>query len=158
MANSDYQGGYALGCPLGRVMISRFAVKFAEKYGCQVIAHGCTGKGNDQVRFEGYCTMLNPSIKMLAPVREWGMGRDEELAYAAKHNIPVKQTKASPYSYDENMWANTAEGSEIEDCKLTPDLDKILLWCKTAQQAPDEVCELKVYFEKGIPQKFELLF
>lgn len=81
-ANADYQGGYALGCPLGRVIISKIAVKVARQFDCQVIAHGCTGKGNDQVRFEGYITTLNPALKVIAPVREWGMGRDEELEYA----------------------------------------------------------------------------
>lgn len=103
-ANADYQGGYALGCPLGRVIISEIAVKVAAQYNCQVIAHGCTGKGNDQVRFEGYILTLAPELKIIAPVREWGMGREEEIEYAAKHNIPVKQKKDSPYSYDENMW------------------------------------------------------
>lgn len=150
-ANADYQGGYALGCPLGRVMISKVAVKVAKEHGCTVIAHGCTGKGNDQVRFEGYCTTLNPELKMLAPVREWGMGRDEELAYAEKHKIPVKQTKSSPYSYDENMWANTAEGAEIEDPSQTPQLEKILLWCKMPEKAPDKPEEVTIGYEKGTP-------
>jgi len=150
-ANADYQGGYALGCPLGRVMISQVAVKMAEKYNCQVIAHGATGKGNDQVRFEGYVITLNPDLKIIAPVREWAMGRDEELEYAAKHNIPVKQTKESPYSYDENMWANTGEGGEIEDPKLIPPLEKILQWCKTPEQAPDASENLEIGFEEGRP-------
>ena len=74
-ANADYQGGYALGCPLGRVMISVIAARVAAEYKCQVVAHGCTGKGNDQVRFEGYILTLDPSLKIIAPVREWGMGR-----------------------------------------------------------------------------------
>jgi argininosuccinate synthase len=104
-ANADYQGGYALGCPLGRVMISQIAARVAAEYKCQVVAHGCTGKGNDQVRFEGYILTLNPSLKIIAPVREWGMGREEEIEYAAQHGIPVKQKKDSPYSYDENMWS-----------------------------------------------------
>lgn len=150
-ANANYQGGYALGCPLGRVMISKIAVKMAEKYNCQVVAHGATGKGNDQVRFEGYVITLNPDLKIIAPVREWAMGRDEELDYAAKHNIPVKQTKESPYSYDENMWANTGEGGEIEDPKLVPPLENILQWCKTPEQAPDASENLEIEFEKGRP-------
>ncbi len=150
-ANADYQGGYALGCPLGRVMISKVAVKIAKKYNCQVIAHGCTGKGNDQVRFEGYMTTLDPDIKIIAPVREWGMGREEELEYAAKHNIPVKQKKDSPYSYDENMWSNTGEGGEIEDPELIPPLENILQWCKTPEQAPEEAEIMEIEFEKGKP-------
>ncbi len=150
-ANADYQGGYALGCPLGRVMISKVAVKIAKEKGCQVIAHGCTGKGNDQVRFEGYMTTLDPDIKIIAPVREWGMGREEELEYAAKHNIPVKQKKDTPYSYDENMWSNTGEGGEIEDPELIPPLENILQWCKTQEQASDEAEVLEIEFEQGIP-------
>jgi len=150
-ANADYQGGYALGCPLGRVVISELAVKYAEKTGCTVIAHGCTGKGNDQVRFEGYVVTLNSSLKIIAPVREWGMGRDEELKYAKQHNIPVLQTSKSPYSYDENMWSNTAEGGEIENPELTAPLDKILRWCKTPQAAPDKADTVNIQFEKGVP-------
>ncbi len=150
-ANADYQGGYALGCPLGRVMISRAAVKMAEKYDCEVIAHGCTGKGNDQVRFESYMTTLNPAIKIIAPVREWGMGRDEELDYARKHDIPVDQTKESPYSYDENMWANTGEGGEIENPEEVPPLEKILKWCNTPQKAPNSEEVVRIGFKKGVP-------
>jgi argininosuccinate synthase len=150
-ANADYQGGYALGCPLGRVMISEIAVQLADEYGCQVIAHGCTGKGNDQVRFESYITTLNPKLKIIAPVREWGMGRDEEIAYAEEHDIPVEQTKESPYSYDENMWANTGEGGEIEDPGKIPPLKKILKWCNTPQQAPDKEELVEITFAKGVP-------
>lgn len=150
-ANADYQGGYALGCPLGRVIISKVAVKIAKEYGCQVIAHGCTGKGNDQVRFEGYMTTLDPNIKIIAPVREWGMGREEELEYAAKHNIPVKQKKETPYSYDENMWSNTGEGGEIEDPELVPPLENILQWSNTPEQAPEQAEILEVEFEQGVP-------
>jgi argininosuccinate synthase len=148
-ANADYQGGYALGCPLGRVMISQVAVQIAAEYGCEVIAHGCTGKGNDQVRFESYITTLNPALKIIAPVREWGMGREEEIAYAIEHGIPVEQTKESPYSYDENMWANTGEGGEIENPSLIPPLEKIMKWCNTPQNAPDSEVSLRIGFEKG---------
>lgn len=148
-ANADYQGGYALGCPLGRVMISKVAVQIAAEYGCDVIAHGCTGKGNDQVRFEGYITTLNPALKIIAPVREWGMGREEEIAFAIEHGIPVEQTKESPYSYDENMWANTGEGGEIENPSLIPPLEKIMKWCNTPQNAPDSEVNLRIGYEKG---------
>ncbi|MGB0840003.1 MAG: argininosuccinate synthase [Chitinophagales bacterium] len=150
-ANADYQGGYHLGCPLGRVMIAKVAVKMAEKYGCEVIAHGCTGKGNDQVRFEGYITTLNPTLKTIAPVREWSMGRGEQIDYAAKHGIPIKQTHDSPYSYDENMWANTGEGGEIENPELTPKYENILQWCNTPEKAPDTPEEIQISFEKGVP-------
>jgi len=150
-ANADYQGGYALGCPLGRVIISEICVKIAQKYQCEVIAHGCTGKGNDQVRFEGYILTLDPSKKIIAPVREWGMGREEEIEYALKHNIPVKQKKDSPYSYDENMWSNTCEGGEIENPDLIPKLENILQWCNTPEKAPNEQEIIELTYEKGIP-------
>ncbi|MEX1010732.1 MAG: argininosuccinate synthase [Balneolaceae bacterium] len=150
-SNADYQGGYALGCPLGRVKISEIAVRVAEEQGCEVIAHGCTGKGNDQVRFESYITTLNPDLKTIAPVREWGMGREEELAYAEEHGIPVDQTKKLPYSYDENMWSNTGEGGEIENPSLIPPLEKIMKWCKTPENAPDKAVTLKIGFESGRP-------
>jgi argininosuccinate synthase len=150
-ANADYQGGYRLSTPLGRVVLSQIAVEQAKKYGATVIAHGATGKGNDQVRFESYITTLDPSLKIIAPVREWAMGRDEELAYAAKHGIPVTQTGAKPYSYDDNMWGSTGEGGEIEDPKLVPPLENILEVCTHPKDAPDEPKSLTVTFEHGIP-------
>jgi len=150
-ANADYQGGYALSTPLGRVIISKVAVKMAEKYGCEVIAHGCTGKGNDQVRFEGYITTLNPKLKTIAPVREWSMGRDEQIDWAKAHGIEVIQTKEKPYSYDENMWGNTGEGGEIENPELIPPLENILKWCKTPEQAPNKSEIIEIEFEQGIP-------
>lgn len=150
-ANADYQGGYALSTPLGRVMISKIAVRIAKQYDCGVVAHGCTGKGNDQVRFEGYLTTLNPAIKIIAPVREWGMGRQEEIEYAKEYNIPVKQQKNKPYSYDENMWGNTGEGGEIEDPKLIPPLQNILQWCKTPQKAKNRGEILEIKFKQGVP-------
>ncbi len=150
-ANADYQGGYALSTPLGRVLISKIAVKMAEKYGCDVIAHGCTGKGNDQVRFEGYITTLNSKLKTIAPVREWSMGRDEQIDWAKSHGIEVIQTQKKPYSYDENMWGNTGEGGEIENPELTPPLENILKWCKTPEKAAEKGETLNIEFEKGIP-------
>lgn len=150
-SNADYQGGYALGCPLGRVLISQIAVEIANETGCEVIAHGCTGKGNDQVRFESYITTLNPALKIIAPVREWNMGREEEIAYALERGIEVEQTKKKPYSYDENMWSNTGEGGEIENPSLIPPVEKILKWCRTPQQAPDKEQLVKIGFKKGRP-------
>ncbi|MBP6962521.1 argininosuccinate synthase [Candidatus Saccharibacteria bacterium] len=152
-ANADYQGGYALSTPLGRVVIAKLAVEFAELNNCQVIAHGCTGKGNDQVRFEAYITTLNKNLKTIAPVREWGMGRQEEIAYANKHGIEVRQNIEKPYSYDENMWGNTGEGGEIENPSLQPKLSDILLWCKTIENTPEKAVQLQIEFEKGVPIK-----
>jgi len=150
-ANAHYQGGYALGCPLGRVAISQLAVRIALEYGCEVIAHGCTGKGNDPVRFESYITTLKPEIKIIAPVREWAMGRDEEIAYALEHDIPIEQTNKSPYSYDENMWANTAEGGEIEEPNLIPPLKDILKWSNTPDKSPDEEEIIEITYRQGEP-------
>jgi argininosuccinate synthase len=150
-ANADYQGGYALSTPLGRVSISQVAVKIAKQYGCEVVAHGCTGKGNDQVRFESYILTLNPKIKIIAPVREWSMGRQEEIEYAKKHNIPVKQSSKKPYSFDENMWGNTAEGGEIEDPGEKPNTSEILQWCNTIENTPDTAETVKIDFKEGIP-------
>lgn len=150
-ANSDYQWWYALSTPLGRVIISEIAVKIAKEYKCQVVAHGCTGKWNDQVRFEGYITTLNPKLKTIAPVREWSMGRDEQIDYAEKNGIPIKQKKDKPYSYDENMWWNTWEWWEIENPELSPNFPNILQWCKTVEKAENKPEEISVEFEKWIP-------
>lgn len=152
-SNADYQGGYTLSTPLGRVMISQIAVKVAKQYWCTVIAHWCTGKGNDQVRFEWYLTTLDPELKIIAPVREWSMGRQEEIQYAEFHNIPVKQKSNKPYSYDENMWGNTGEGGEIEDPSLVPPLKNILQWCKTLQHSSEHEEIIDIEFVEGIPTK-----
>jgi len=151
MANADYQGGYALGCPLGRVIISQIAVEEAKKHNCQVIAHGATGKGNDQVRFEAYILTLSPGTKIIAPVREWGMGRQEEIDYATKHGIPISQTKDSNYSADENFWAITSEGGEIEDPAKIPIIPNILQWSNTLDKTPDHFETLVIEYEKGLP-------
>ena len=150
-ANADYQGGYALSTPLGRVIISKIATEIAKKYDCQVLAHGATGKGNDQVRFECYVTTLNPELKIIAPVREWSMGRDEQIEYAEKNNIPVKQKKDKPYSYDENMWGNTGEGGEIENPELIPPLEQIVQWSKLPKDTPDTEEIIELEFNEGVP-------
>src|SRR5579864_4489977 len=100
-ANASYQQEYRLATPLGRPLLAKWAVKIAALEGADTIAHGCTGKGNDQVRIEGTALALNPDIKIIAPVREWSMGRDEEIAYAKQHGIPVSHTHEKPYSYDD---------------------------------------------------------
>ena len=150
-ANANYQGGYHLFCPLGRVTIAKKAVEIAHKVGATVIAHGATGKGNDQIRFEGYITTLDPNLKTIAPVREWSMGRDEQLEYAEKHGIPVPVTADKLYSYDENLWGDSAEGGEIENISNIPDFDKCLITCNTPEKAPDESEIVELEFEKGIP-------
>lgn len=150
-ANGMYQGRYYLSTPLGRPLLSKCAVQVAAAEGADAIAHGATGKGNDQVRIEGSALALNPDIKIIAPVREWGMGRDEQLEYCREHGIPVKQTKDKPYSYDDNMWGVTGEGGEIENPALIPPLEKILQVCKTPEQAKNKPEYIKIEFEKGLP-------
>jgi len=150
-ANAMYQGRYYLATALGRPLLAKWAIKIAALEGANCIAHGCTGKGNDQIRIEGSALALNPDIKIIAPVREWGMGRDEEMAYAKKHNIPVKQTADKIYSYDDNIWGVSAEGGEIENPALIPPLEKILVVCTLPQNAPDKEEIITVDFIKGIP-------
>jgi argininosuccinate synthase len=150
-ANASYQGNYHLSTPLGRPLLAKWAVKIAAQEGADCIAHGCTGKGNDQVRIEGTAIALNPDIKMIAPVREWSMGRDEELKYAKKHGISVRQTIDKPYSYDDNMWGVTGEGGEIENPALIPPLEKILLLCCLPEKGPDKPEFIDIEFVKGLP-------
>lgn len=150
-ANGHYQGRYYLSTPMGRPLLAKMAVDVARAEGADTIAHGSTGKGNDQVRIEGSILTLAPEMKIIAPVREWSLGRDEELAYAKKHNIPVKQTAASPYSWDDNMWGVTGESGEIENPALIPPLDKILQVCRTPEKALDKPQYIKLRFVKGLP-------
>ena len=154
-ANADYQGEYHLSTPIARPLLAKKAVEISHKYGADTIAHGCTGKGNDQVRIEATALCYDPKIKVIAPVREWAMGRDEEIKYAKKHNIPVPQaldkTQDCPYSDDDNMWGVTWEGGEIEDPKLEPKLDKILQACTPPEKAPDKKEYVELEFVKGVP-------
>src|SRR5665811_1151834 len=109
-ANALYGGGYPLFTALGRPLIAELAVEYARSSGCDTIAHGCTGKGNDQVRIEATVATLAPELKTIAPVRSWQMGREEEIAYAREHGIPVKGgTEAAPYSIDDNLWGRSSE-------------------------------------------------
>ena len=115
-ANALYGGGYPLFTALGRPLIAKLAVEKARETGCDTIAHGCTGKGNDQVRIEATVASLDPELKIIAPVRSWQMGREEEIAYAREHGIPIKGgTEAPPYSVDDNIWGRSSEGGPIED-------------------------------------------
>lgn len=150
-ANASYQGDYHLSTPMGRVILAKKAVEVAKKIGVNTIAHGCTGKGNDQVRIEGYMLSLNPKAKIIAPVREWAMDRNEEITYAQKHGIPVPATVDFPYSVDDNMWGMTWEGGEVEEPNLISPIEKFLTTYTLANKAPDEEEYIKVTFEKGIP-------
>lgn len=150
-ANASYQGDYHMSTPIGRPLLAKWAVKIAAQEGADTIAHGCTGKGNDQVRLEGVALALNPDVKIIAPVREWAMGRDEELEYAKEHKIPVKQTKEVPYSWDDNMWGVTGEGGEIENPALIPPLKNILQVSTLPEDAPNTPETIILDFVKGLP-------
>src|SRR6187455_1669772 len=119
-ANAIYGLNYPLFTALGRPLIAKLAVEVARETGCDTIAHGCTGKGNDQVRIDGTVATLAPELKIIAPVRDWKMGRDEEIAYAREHGIPVKggTEQAPPYSIDDNLWGRSSEGNKIEDLSV----------------------------------------
>ena len=150
-ANALYGGGYPLSTALGRPLIGKLAVEHARRLGCDAIAHGCTGKGNDQVRLEATITTLAPELKVIAPVRSWQMGRDEEIAYAREHGIPVKGgTESAPYSIDDNLWGRSSEGRWIEDLDHAPEEDVFGL-VTPPTRAPDEPEVVSVEFERGVP-------
>src|SRR4029079_3521080 len=137
-ANALYGGGYPLFTALGRPLIGKLAVEAAREHGCDTIAHGCTGKGNDQVRIEAAIAALDPELKVIAPVREWSMGREEEIAYAREHGIPVKGgTEAPPHSIEDNMWGLSSEVGTIEDLDQAP-RDDVFQLVTRPEEAPDE--------------------
>ncbi len=150
-ANGDYQGGYHLSTPLGRPLIAKVAVETALKEGADAIAHGCTGKGNDQVRIDGAIMTLAPHLKVIAPVREWSMGREEEIEYAKEHGIEINRTVDKPYSHDDNIWGITSEGAEIEDPGKVPCFEKILKVTNSPENAPNDAEIAEIEFEKGVP-------
>jgi argininosuccinate synthase len=150
-ANALYGGGYPLFTALGRPLIAKLAVEYARRSGCDTIAHGCTGKGNDQVRIEVTIATLGPELKVIAPVRSWQMGREEEIAYAREHGIPVKGgTEVAPYSIDDNLWGRSSEGRWIEDLSHAPDEDVFQL-VTPPEHAPDESQTVSIDFEMGVP-------
>ncbi len=149
--NALYGGGYPLFTALGRPLIAKLAVDYARRAGCDTIAHGCTGKGNDQVRIEATVATLAPELKVIAPVRTWAMGRDEEVAYAREHGIPVKGgSEHAPYSIDDNLWGRSSEGRWIEDLDQAPQEDVFQL-VALARDAPDEPRRIELEFEQGLP-------
>ncbi|MFH1522523.1 MAG: argininosuccinate synthase [Patescibacteria group bacterium] len=153
-ANASYQRGYLLSTPMGRPLLSKWAVEIAKKENADAIAHGCTGTGNDQVRIEASALVFNPDIKIIAPVREWDMERTKELEYAKEHGIPVPGSIDFPYSVDDNMAGMTWEGGEIEDPKLIAPVKRFLTTYTLPEDAPDEEEIIKLTFKNGLP--FEL--
>jgi argininosuccinate synthase len=150
-ANALYGGGYPLFTALGRPLIAQLAVDYARQSGCDTIAHGCTGKGNDQVRIETTIATLAPELKVIAPVRSWQMGREEEIAYAREHGIPVKGgTEVAPYSIDDNLWGRSSEGRWIEDLAHAPE-DDVFQLVTRPEEAPDEPEVVTLEFERGVP-------
>ena len=150
-ANALYGGGYPLFTALGRPLIAKLAVEKARATGCDTIAHGCTGKGNDQVRIEATVASLDPELKIIAPVRSWQMGREEEIAYAREHGIPIKGgTEAPPYSVDDNIWGRSSEGGPIEDLAAPP-RDDVWEIVTPPERAPDEAQTVEIGFEHGCP-------
>src|SRR5689334_23668936 len=150
-ANAVYGNGYPLFTALGRPLIAQLAVESARRSGCDTIAHGCTGKGNDQVRIEATVATLAPELKTIAPVRSWQMGREEEIAYAREHGIPVKGgTEVTPYSIDDNLWGRSSEGRWIEELDHAPE-DDVFQLVTRPEEAPDEPEIVTVEFERGVP-------
>jgi argininosuccinate synthase len=150
-ANAIYGLAYPLFTALGRPLIAKLAVDYARRHACDTIAHGCTGKGNDQVRIEATVATLAPELKVIAPVRGWQMGREEEIAYAREHGIPIKGgAEHTPYSIDDNLWGRSSEGRWIEDLDHAPD-DDVFQLVTRPEKAPDEAEVVTVEFERGVP-------
>ncbi|XOU94701.1 MAG: argininosuccinate synthase [Candidatus Kerfeldbacteria bacterium] len=150
-ANGLYQGAYPLSTALGRPLISKYAVEIAHKEKTNIIAHGCTGKGNDQIRLEVSASVLDPKMKFIAPVREWNMGRDQELVFAKKNKIPISVSSKSPYSIDDNMWGKSTEGGIIEDPEQQIPINKIINWVTPIEKAKDKAELVNLKFVNGIP-------
>jgi argininosuccinate synthase len=150
MANALYEDKYPLVSSLSRPLIAKKLVEKAHQYGATAVAHGCTAKGNDQVRIEVGVRGLDPSLTIMGPAREWGMSREELLDYVAERNIPMPLTKKSPYSIDENLWGRSNECGLLEDPWVAPPEDAFQ-FTVSLQDAPDEPQIVTVDFESGVP-------
>src|SRR5437588_3250240 len=150
MAGAVYEGKYPLATALGRPLIAKLMVDAAHDHKAKAVAHGCTGKGNDQVRFDVTFQTLDPSLKIIAPVREWSMTRPESLKYAAKHGIPVEATIESPYSIDQNLWGRSCEAGVLEDPWDEPP-GEAYAWTTDPRKAPDEPNYVEISFEQRRP-------
>lgn len=150
-AGAKYEGKYLLGTSFARPLIAKRLVEIAAQEGAVAIAHGATGKGNDQVRFELAVKALNPDLKIIAPWREWKIrSREEAIEYATERNIPVPVTKAKPYSMDRNLWHLSHEGADLED-PWNEAQDDLYMLGVSPEQAPDKPAYLELDFEQGIP-------
>lgn len=150
-AGAIYEGQYPLATALARPLIARLLVEVAHAEGAVAVAHGCTGKGNDQVRFDVSINTLAPDLKIIAPVREWSMTRDNEIAYATEHNIPIQVTSASPYSVDQNLWGRSVECGILEDPWAEPPED-VYAWTVNPDNVEHpEPTYVDITFQHGIP-------
>lgn len=145
-----YEGEYPLATALARPLMAKLLVDVAREEGASVVAHGCTGKGNDQVRFEVGVNSLAPDLKIIAPAREWGMTREQTIEYAQRYDISLPITAASPYSIDENLWGRAIECGVLEDPWVEPPEDAFTM-TKSPAQAPDKPGYVEIVFEKGVP-------
>jgi len=150
MAGALYEGKYPLATALGRPLIAERMVHCAREHNAKAVAHGCTGKGNDQVRFDVTFQTLAPDLQVIAPVREWKMTRPQALKFAAKHNIPVEATVKSPYSIDQNLFGRSIEAGVLEDPWVEPPADAFA-WTVDPAKAPNEPEFVELEFERGIP-------
>ena len=148
-AGAIYEAQYPLATALGRPLIARYLVEAARAEGAYAVAHGCTGKGNDQVRMEVSMAALAPELKILAPIRDWRMSREDEIEYARARNLPIN-ARESRFSVDENLWGRSVEAGELEDPWLEPPEDAYA-WTRPVSSTPDEPAYLAVHFEEGIP-------
>jgi argininosuccinate synthase len=150
MAGALYEGKYPMATSLGRPLIAKLMVDVAREHGAKAVAHGCTGKGNDQVRFDVTFQTLAPDLKIIAPVREWKWTRDEEIKFAEKHNIPVQAKAESPYSIDQNIFGRSVEAGVLEDPWDEPREDAYE-WTIDPAKAPNEPAYIEIEFEQGKP-------
>ncbi|MDD5595166.1 MAG: argininosuccinate synthase [Candidatus Omnitrophica bacterium] len=154
-ANAIYEGKYLLATALGRPLIAKYLVQLAHKEKADAIAHGCTGKGNDQVRFEVTAGILDPKLEIIAPVRTWEFkSREEEIEYAKIFNIPIDVTKKKPYSIDRNIWGISIESGVLEDLEQEPPEDAYLI-TKSPTHLASYPKYLEIFFEKGVPVKID---
>ncbi len=149
-ANALYEGKYPLGTALGRPLIAKYLVEIAKREGADAISHGATGKGNDQVRFDVGVRAQDPELKIIAPVRENWMTREEAIEYAKKNHIPVPVTSKNPYSLDENLWGRSIEAGVLENPMTEPPSDAFK-WTADPDKAPDKAEYVEIGFEKGVP-------
>ncbi len=149
-ANALYEGAYPLATALGRPLIAKLMAEVALENQAAAVSHGCTGKGNDQVRLDIGINTLAPNLKIIAPAREWGMTREETIKYAQDNGIPIPVTKKNPYSIDENLWGRAVECGTLEDPWNEPPEDAFI-WTKSPEKTPDKPTYVEIGFEQGIP-------